>query len=80
MSEGVQKDSEVGSVGRGIVLEGLLESEVGKSRKGRMGIGGYGRIWEDMAREVGRRVQSNSEVRRMSRGMSGEEFKTMLEG
>lgn len=33
-----------------------------------------------MAREVGRRVQSNSEVRRMSRGMSGEEFKTMLEG
>lgn len=62
---GVQKDSEVGSVGRGIVLEGLLESEVGKSRKGRMGIGGDGRIWEDMAREVGSRVKSNSEVRRV---------------
>lgn len=48
LREGVQKDSEVGSVGRGIVLEGLLESEVGRSRKGRMSIGGgggYGRIW-----------------------------------
>lgn len=44
---------------------GIVKEEVRKSRKGRIDIGGDGRIWEDMAREVGRRVQSNSEVRRV---------------